>query len=75
MTLERIAYICTSDKCVPPMRMFIAPGDTAPRCPDGHGPMRKQLNLPYVVPDTSQPPGKSRTVGPPARSKPSRPKR
>jgi hypothetical protein len=40
----RLAYIC--ERCTPPLRIFIAPGQRRPKCPK-HGHMDVQPNRPY----------------------------
>jgi hypothetical protein len=73
---ERRAFICYHKECVPPHRVFLRPGEPEPpNCPDGHGAMTRQVNVPYKRPDTSKPVGRSKMVGPPpTRRKPQRPK-
>ena len=53
MVRERRAYICTHKAHVAcAYRVFVNPGDPEPpRCPD-HGPMTRQMNMPYVKPTT-----------------------
>jgi hypothetical protein len=71
----RRAYLCLHKDCVPPRRVFVVPGEPdPPNCPDGHGKMALQANVPYSVPDTSQPIGQSRMLGSkPKRRRPTRP--
>lgn len=51
--IKRRAYICEhKDHSGPgnvPWRTFLTPDepDRVPNCPDGHGAMRRQTNLPY----------------------------
>jgi hypothetical protein len=62
---QRRAYLCQHKNCDPPIRVFLQPGDKEPpNCPDGHGRMALQANLPYKRPDTSAPVGKPRAVEP-----------
>ena len=44
----RRCYVCEHKDCVPPMRVFLLPGepDRAPRCPF-HGVMKPQANKVY----------------------------
>jgi hypothetical protein len=64
----RRAYLCLHKACVPPVRVFLQPGDAEPpHCPDGHGRMTLQANLPYTRPDTSKPVGKPQAVDKPKR--------
>lgn len=59
---ERRAYMCLNEKCDPPRRVFLFPGDPEPpSCPE-HGPMQLQANVPYVRPDTSKPIGRGRRL-------------
>lgn len=59
----RLAYVCQHASCVPPHRVFLAPGDPEPpNCPDGHGKMQRQANVPYSRPDTSKPIGRGRRL-------------
>lgn len=46
---ERRAYICEAKDCTPPQRIFLTPDerDYVPKCPDGHGPMKRQVNVVY----------------------------
>lgn len=60
---ERRAFVCQHKSCVPPHRTFLFPGDPEPpKCPDGHGPMQRQANVPYKRPDTSKPIGRGRRL-------------
>lgn len=57
----RRAFLCLHKDCVPPRRVFLRPGEPEPpNCPDGHGKMQRQANVPYARPDTSKPVGKGR---------------
>ena len=59
--MDRNAWIC--QKCDPPRRVFVLPGDPSPpRCKE-HGKMIRQINVPYKRPDTSKPVGRGRRVG------------
>lgn len=51
MKRERRAFICLHPSHEVPERQFIGPNDPEPRCPQGHGKMARQLNVPYVKPD------------------------
>ncbi len=42
---ERFAFVC--QKCDPPMRVFLQPGDIIPEC-ETHGPMQRQENHSYM---------------------------
>lgn len=62
--VPRRAYICLAKDCqAAPRRVFVLPGEKEPpNCPDGHGRMQLQANLPYERPDTSLPIGRSKAV-------------
>lgn len=50
MNFERHAYWCTHkshENDAVPLRVFVAAGAPVPRCPQGHGPMKRQANHPY----------------------------
>lgn len=60
----RRAFLCLHKDCVPPRRVFLQPGDPEPpNCPDGHGRMQLQANVPYNN-DRSKPIGRSKLLGP-----------
>ena len=59
----RRAYLCHHKLCVPPVRVFLQPGEPEPpQCPDGHGRMTLQANMPYSKPlEGSQTPRRAPT--------------
>lgn len=67
---ERRAFICVHQSHEVPLRRFLSATDpTPPRCPEGHGRMIPQTNVPYVKPDPNAPIGKPKRVAGPKRAK------
>jgi hypothetical protein len=52
-TRTRRAFICQHASHDIPPRRFLGPDEPVPHCPDGHGRMVRQANVPYVRPDGS----------------------
>lgn len=47
---ERRAFVCLHKSHEVPLRVFQHPGEVDPTCPEGHGKMQRQGNVPYTKP-------------------------
>ena len=72
---KRIAYICTHRDCDPPRRTFLdAEPARPPRCNE-HGPMKRQVNMPYQRPVVDEPGEPGEPAKPPRKGQRRRPRR